>query len=298
MEINRKEVQNVFEDVEKYLNERNFSKAFSLLENLLKDLDPSTEEYFETVLKLSELYRNNKSYTAAEELLEKSTHYAKKFEENLYLADIYRSLSFIKLQKREFPDARKYAKKALSIVKYMKGFKADKNKANIYALLGNICFTNKKYKEALEYYNKGLTKAEKIQFDKRVITIKNDIANLYIETDKTNKAKILLKELKRKSKKIYKLAYPQVLIRLAKLEYETKSYEKAKKYLYEALDFVKQNDWKRDIAEVREELAFVYKEEGKLVKSKIQLMIAFKIYKEIGLKKKAKRIFKQITDLS
>jgi tetratricopeptide (TPR) repeat protein len=295
MAVSRREVQNAIEQSEEYILKKGDSKkAIKVLEDILKDSEESSEEYYEILLKLSKVYRDNKSYNDALDLLKESIPKAKKHEMEIYLADIYRSISFIKLQQRKFAESRNYAKKALGIVKYMKGFKAEKTKANIYASLGNIYFTSKDYKDALKNYRKALKKAEDIGFVQRELTLKNDIANVYIEKEELDKAKDLLLRVKKKATKENPMVVPQVLLRLARVEYLQDNDDRSRAYIEQAIDYSKKMGWKRDIAEAREAMARIYKKEERKGNRKSELKKAQKIYKEIGLEKKADRVKKRI----
>lgn len=294
-EVSRKKVQDAVERADEYiLEEGKPKKAIKLLEDLLKELETTSEEYYEVVLKLATTYRDNKSYSSAKELLKRAIPEAKKFDEDIYLADMYSSLSFINLQQRNFADARKYAKKGLDIIKYMRGFKAEKSKANIYAVLGNIYFTTKDYKDALKNYRKALKKSKDIGFKQREITVRNDIANVYIEKDDLSKAKNLLLNIKQDAESEHPIAVPQVFLRLARVEYMENSIDRAKAYIEQAIDYAKKMGWRRDIAEAREAMAEIYKKEGREKNRVSELKKAREIYKEIGLKEKAKNITKKL----
>lgn len=293
--VSRKEVQDTILQSEEYiLKKGNSRKAIKILEDILNELEPSLEEYYEVLLKLAKTYRDNRSYTSALDLLREAVPEAKRFDMDIYLADIYRSIAFIKLQKREFAEARKNAKKGLGIVKYMRGFKAEKTKANIYAALGNIYFSDKNYEDALENYKKALKKSEDIGFKKREITVKNDIANIYIEKEQLAKAKNILLSIKAEAEKEHPLAVPQVLLRLARIEYLQNEDERSSAYIEQAIDFSRKKGWKRDVAEAREAFARLYKRQGRRINSKSELKRSQKIYKNIGLKKKAKRVGREV----
>jgi tetratricopeptide (TPR) repeat protein len=295
MKLSRKEVQDTLEEAHTLISTKgDYKKGIKLLEDTLKELEESSEEYYELVLDLSRLYRHHKSYTEAQDILKEVIPKAKNFDKDIYLADMYRSLSFIKLHQREFSEARKTAKKGLSIVKYMRGFKAEKTKANIYATLGNIYFTTKDYDEALENYKKALKKSEDIEYKPREISVKNDMANVYIEQDKLNKAKDLLLSIKKDAENSYKHAIPSILLRLARIEYLEANVDRSKEYIEESISFSNKMGWKNDMAEAKEALARIYAKEGKKRNKKSELKKAYKIYKKIGLKKKAEKIQKRL----
>jgi tetratricopeptide (TPR) repeat protein len=295
MGLSRKEVQDIIERTLKNLYTRkDYKKELKLLEETLKGLEESSDEYYEVILKLSRLYRYHKNYIEAEDILKEAIPKAKNFDKDLHLASIYRSLSFIKLQEREFSEARNLAKKGLSIVKYMRGFKAEKTKANIYAVLGNIYFDSKDYDDAIENYKKALKKSEDIGFQPREITVKNDLANVYIEQNKLEQAKELLLSIRKNAKENYKHAVPQIILRLARIEYEQNNYDQSKEYIKEAIDMSEDMGWKRSTAEAREALARIYEKEKKDRSKSSELKKAYKLYKELGLKKKAKKIEKQL----
>jgi tetratricopeptide (TPR) repeat protein len=295
MGLSRKEVQDIIERTVKHLYTRKgYKKELKLLEETLKGLEESSDEYYEVILKLSRLYRYHKNYIEAEDILKEAIPKAKNFDKDLHLASIYRSLSFIKLQEREFSEARNLAKKGLSIVKYMRGFKAEKTKANIYAVLGNIYFDSKDYDDAIENYKKALKKSEDIGFQPREITVKNDLANVYIEQNKLDQAKELLLSIRKNAKENYKHAVPQIILRLARIEYEQNNYDQSKEYIKEAIDMSEDMGWKRSTAEAREALARIYEKEKKDRSKSSELKKAYKLYKELGLKKKAKKIEKQL----
>jgi tetratricopeptide (TPR) repeat protein len=288
-------VQDIIERTVKHLYTRKgYKKELKLLEETLKGLEESSDEYYEVILKLSRLYRYHKNYIEAEDILKEAIPKAKNFDKDLHLASIYRSLSFIKLQEREFSEARNLAKKGLSIVKYMRGFKAEKTKANIYAVLGNIYFDSKDYDDAIENYKKALKKSEDIGFQPREITVKNDLANVYIEQNKLEQAKELLLSIRKNAKENYKHAVPQIILRLARIEYEQNNYDQSKEYIKEAIDMSEDMGWKRSTAEAREALARIYEKEKKDRSKSSELKKAYKLYKELGLKKKAKKIEKQL----
>jgi tetratricopeptide (TPR) repeat protein len=172
----------------------------------------------------------------------------------------------------------------------MKGFKVEKVKSNIYAILGNIYFTTKDYQDSLENYKKALKLAEEIGYERRIMTVKNDMANVYIETGEVDKARDLLLSLKKKAQKENEFAMPQILLRLARVEFIENNLEKAKEYIEESINLSKQKGWKRDIAEGREALARIYKEQNKELQKNIQLSKAKKAYKDIGLDKKVNKV--------
>jgi tetratricopeptide (TPR) repeat protein len=176
----------------------------------------------------------------------------------------------------------------------MRGFKAEKTKANIYAVLGNIYFDSKDYDDAIENYKKALKKSEDIGFQPREITVKNDLANVYIEQNKLEQAKELLLSIRKNAKENYKHAVPQIILRLARIEYEQNNYDQSKEYIKEAIDMSEDMGWKRSTAEAREALARIYEKEKKDRSKSSELKKAYKLYKELGLKKKAKKIEKQL----
>jgi tetratricopeptide (TPR) repeat protein len=116
------------------------------------------------------------------------------------------------------------------------------------------------------------------------------MANVYIETGEVDKARDLLLSLKRKAQKENEFAIPQILLRLARVEFIENNLEKAKEYIEESINLSKQKGWKRDIAEGREALARIYKEQNKELQKNIQLSKARKNYKDIGLDKKADKV--------
>jgi tetratricopeptide (TPR) repeat protein len=256
------------------------------LQEILQTLKPNEEKYYETVLKLSREYRDRKSYEKAQELLEEGLTHAKENSYELYLADIYRSLSFVNLQRGDIEKALELSKIALSVIKYKKGNDAQEIKANIYAALGNIYFTKKNYKKALFNYKKGLGKARESNFKVREITLIGDIANVYIAQNKLKRAKNLLLRTKSDAKKYYKYAVPQILLRLGRIEYLQSDNRRAKAHVLEAIQFAENNGWKRDVAEAIEALARIYLKEGDEKKAKLELEKANKIFKELGLPKR------------
>jgi tetratricopeptide (TPR) repeat protein len=293
--VSRKEVQDLIEETDRLILEKgNSKKAIKNLEDTLQKLEPSSEEYYEVLIKLSKTYRDNKSFNLAEDLLYRAVAEAKKFDKEIYLADIYRSIAFIKLQKQNFAAARKYAKKALAIVKYMKGFKAKRTKADIYAALGNIYFTASKYEDALENYKKALKKSQDIDFQRRIISVKSDIANVYIETDKLDEAKNLLLLIKKQAEKEYEIGIPRILLRLARIEHIQNNNDRAQAYAQEALSYASSKGWKRFVADAREGLAYIYHKAGKGGKKKAEVKKASKIYRDIGLEKRAEKVKKKI----
>jgi tetratricopeptide (TPR) repeat protein len=293
--VTRKEVMDKIQKAGRYTADKNNpKKAIQILEKLLKNLNPSEEEYYEVVLVLSGIYRNSKSYKKAEKLLNKVVIKAKQFKEDIYLAQIYTSLSFINLHKGEITNSKKYLRKAQALIKSKKGFKVKKITANIYATYGNIYFRDKKYKKALEEYEKSLEMSKEIGYRQREITLKNDIANVYLEQKKFDKARNLLLLIKTEAKEDYQLALPQVLLRLARIEYLESNDSRAIAYTQEALKFAEKKDWKRQIAEAKEALAFIYKRQGKEKKRRSQLKQAQKIYKELGLLKKVQAMKKRL----
>jgi len=265
---------------------KGIDRSIKMLEETLEEIEPTRDDYYETVIKLATVYRYHRNYADAENVLMNGISKAKTYEKQIHLSDIYRNLSFIKLQQKDFVKARIYAKKALSIVKYMKGFKADRSKSNIYAVLGNIFFTTKDYKDALKNYQKALKKAKKIGFEERVFTLKGDIANVYIETGKLKKARDILLSIEEKAEEVHEKAIPQIYLRLARIEYERENLAETKGLIEKAIAVSEKKGWKRDLAEAREALARVYEKEGKESKAKEAYEKAKRIFKEIGLESK------------
>ncbi|MDD3474601.1 MAG: tetratricopeptide repeat protein, partial [Candidatus Dojkabacteria bacterium] len=186
--------------------------------------------------------------------------------------------------------AREYAQKAIDTIDDIDDGNAQKIEANIYAILGNIEFTLKNYQEALDNYQRSLDESEGINFIQRCITVKNDIANVYIEMDHLDKAKETLLSILQDAKDNYKSAVPQVLMRLARVELEELNYLKVKRYLREVISISKKEGWKRDMAEAREGLAQLYKVTGKPKRTMKELKLAYEIYQELGLSEKAKAL--------
>jgi len=117
--------------------------AIKTLENLLVHDQVSTEndQYYEIILRLSALYRDSINYEKAKKLLLQTAPLAEKNKKNIYLADIHRSLAFIYLQQRELNKAKSHTKIAIKYSKSQRGENAEKIKANIYAVAGNIDFS-------------------------------------------------------------------------------------------------------------------------------------------------------------
>ena len=270
--------------------EGDLSAATKVLEPLLEDLKPDEDSYYEIILRLSSLYRDNKSYETAEDILTDNIDNAKEFNKPIYLADIYRSLAFIELQKRNFSQAKEFGQKAIDIVDDLNDEQAIKVRANIYAILGNIEFTLHNYKSALDKYEKGLDDANKINFIPRILTIKNDIANVYIEINDLEQAKETLLSIQQDAETTYRSAVPQVLMRLAKIEFGELNYDKVKEYLEKSISISEKEGWKRDIAEAREGLARLYKVTEKTTKAQKEIQLAYEIYIELGLLEKAKAL--------
>ena len=267
------------------MKENNITKIKEL-EKRFKVLKPNNEEYYEILLKLSREYRDKKSYEKAQELLEEGVKKAKQNNYILYLSDIFRSLSFVNLQRGDIEKALELSKKALSVIKYKKGKDAQKIKANIYAILGNIYFTKKNYKKALIKYKKGLKKSKESNFKVREITLIGDIANVYIAQNKLKKAKNLLLTIKDDAKKYYEYAVPQIILRLGRIEYLQSNNKRAKAHVLEAIQIAKDNKWKRDVAEATEALGRIYLKEGNQKRANLELDKANNIFQELGLSKR------------
>ena len=267
------------------MKEKNI-KDIKALEKRFKNLQPEDEKYYETLLELSREYRDRKSYEKAQKLLEEGIKDAKENNFELYLADIYRSLSFVNLQRGDIDKALELSKKSLSVVKYKKGNDAQEIKSNIYAALGNIFFTKKDYKKALLNYKKGLKNSKESNFKVREITLIGDIANVYIAQNKLKRAENLLLRIKSDAKRYYKYAVPQILLRLGRIEYLRFNNQRAKAHVLEAIQFAKDKKWKRDVAEATELLGRIYLKGGDEKRAKLQLEKANKIFKELGLPKR------------
>ena len=268
----------------------NLPGATDLLESLSNETTPEEDIYYEIILRLSSLYRDNKSYDIAEDFLIDNIDKAKEFNKPIYLADIYRSIAFIELQKRSPSQAKEYAQKAMSVLDNINDGNAKKVKANIYAILGNIEFTLKNYNEAFDNYQKSLEESNDINFIQRAITVKNDIANVHIEMGDLEKAKEILLSILQDAKDKYKSSVPQVYMRLARIEFEQLNYLKVKKYLRKSISISTKEGWKRDIAEAREGLAKLYKVIGKSKKAQKELKLAYDIYSELDLLEKAQAV--------
>jgi tetratricopeptide (TPR) repeat protein len=267
------------------MKESNKEKILKFEQNLVS-LKPSEEKYYEILLKLSKFYRKSDSFNKAESLLERGKENAKKYKYNLYLADIYRSLSYIYLQKGNIDKAEKSIKRALVICKHKKGKYAEEIKANIYSLMGNINFADKKYAKALGNYKKALRKARKINFIEREITVKSDIANVYLVEKKLKKATDLLLSIKNDAMKYYKYSVPSLFLRLARIEYMQSNFSLAKKYSKKALISAKEQDLQSEIAQAIEGLGRIYLKEGDNKRAELELEKANKIFKELGLPKR------------
>jgi tetratricopeptide (TPR) repeat protein len=253
------------------------------LEKKLESLKPSEKKYYEILFKLSTLYRKSDSFKKAERLLVRGKENAKKYQYNLYLADIYRALSYIHLQRGNIDKAKRTIKKALIICKYKKGKDAQKIKVNIYALIGNINFSDRNYKKALENYKKGLKKAMEVDFKEREITIKSDIANVYLVQQRFKKARNLLLSIKNDAQKYYKYSVPSLLLRLARIEFLQSNFSLAKKYTQEALDNAKKQELKSEMAQAIEGLGWIYLKQGNEEKANTKLEEANKIFKDLDL---------------
>jgi tetratricopeptide (TPR) repeat protein len=290
------ELQNKIKRADELRNlEGDLPEAIHLLEPVLVETTPDEDIYYEIILRLSSLYRDNKSYDIAEDFLIDNIDKAKEFNKPIYLADIYRSIAFIELQKRNPSQAKEYAQEAMSVLDNINDGNTKKVKANIYAILGNIEFTLKNYNEALDNYQKSLEESNDINFIQRTITVKNDIANVHIEMGDLEKAKEILLSILQDAKDNYKSSVPQVYMRLARIEFEQLNYFKVKKYLRKSISISEKEGWKRDIAEAREGLSKLYKVIGKPKMAEKELKLAYDIYNELGLLEKAKSVKNQLS---
>ncbi|MFH1547315.1 MAG: tetratricopeptide repeat protein [bacterium] len=166
--------------------------------------------------------------------------------------------------------------------------------ANIWAAKGNIYFGAKEYSKALDSYNKSIDLAQKCQFKQRISTVKGDIANVYIEQKKYDKARQMLEEMYSFSKDNYKHAVLASLIRLARLyQIEESGFfniSKSEKFLDEALQLSKTEHWRRDEAEVYDGKYWLYLKKGEKDKAEESKIKAIEIYTELGMKHRIKNL--------
>jgi len=114
-----------------------------------------------------------------------------------------------------------------------------------------------------------LKHARKISFESRIVTVKNDIANVCIVQGQNGKAIKEINSVKAYANKSYRIAVPQILIRLAKIYISQKDLTKADKILDNALKIAKNEKWQRDVAEayiVKSEIAKINKDQQKVAK--------------------------------
>lgn len=262
-------------------------KALEVLCDAQKYLDINhPDTYYPYFLKLSALYRDSQNYDIALGTLLKLLNTA----QDIYLADIKRSLSFIYLQKKDIEKAIDFATDSLKILENNSTEKGLTMLSNTYAVLGNIYFTKKDFDSALLYYNKGLDIAKKVGFTQRILTIVNDIANVYLQQNRIEDAQQTLISLQKEAEKKYRIVVPQLLIRLARVYMQQNRINNAISTLNKSLEISKSENWKRDIAEASEALSLVYIKQENLPQARKLINDAKKIYIEMGLNAKAEKL--------
>ena len=180
----------------------------------------------------------------------------------LHKADILRSLAFVSIYTDGLDKAYEYAMEALDTLEGKKGKKYYRVRANIYAVLGNILYGNKRYDDALMNYRKGLYWAGKDNFHEREITLNGDIANVYIAQRRYSKAVNVISKNLKLAEKSYRISVPQLYLRRAKVNLYSKEFEKAVKDVQKAVDISEKEGWFRDLGEAYEAMGDILKEKG------------------------------------
>ncbi|MBI2357099.1 hypothetical protein HYV12_03565 [Candidatus Dojkabacteria bacterium] len=269
-------------------------QAIKVLENTLGKLNADSDDYYLVGIKLSALYRDSISYEKAFGLLEQLLITARNKSKAISYADILRSKAFILLQQNRLSESLKQALLAKELIRYKRKDNVDEVKANIYAVLGNIYFTMVLYEEALVAYKLGIRFAKKSKFINRIITISSDIANVHIARGSYGKAELYLRKIEKEAKIRYKIAVPQILLRQANLLKLQGKNDAAIDVLEQALRVSRNENWKRDIAEVLLPLSEQLTKKKINGRAKEMLIEARNIYKSLGLESKAQAVSSRI----
>jgi tetratricopeptide (TPR) repeat protein len=240
--------------------------AIKLLEehvDMLRE-DPLLSFDIPLILKsLGTCYRDigntNKALELYKEALELSRNDFNKIEES----DILSSMAFLELKIGSIDQALKYAKQSLKYIGNKRGEKFGIAKSNAHAVLGNIYFENGDYEDALLSYKRALSVAENINFEKRIITVVGDIANVYVMTGKYDEARKLLKKYIEKAEKSYRIAIPQYYLRLGKVFLNKGDLKKAEENFLIAMHNANENKLIRDMGESSEALGDLYRKKDK-----------------------------------
>jgi tetratricopeptide (TPR) repeat protein len=237
---------------------KGLDKAILLLEELLEEVrkDPIILSFYIPLImkKLGNLYRDIGDIKKAKETYQEALDTALNDLNRTEESDIFASMAFLELKTGDIEKALKYARKAEKNICPKRGKKFAEAKSNTYAVLGNIYFEKGEYEEAMDAYRRGLIVAEDAEYVRREITILNDMANIYIYKGHYFNAEKKLRLVLEKAEANYRIALPQVYLRLGKMYMDRDEFEKSKEYIDKALESAKELGLKGDIEESEEAL--------------------------------------------
>lgn len=187
---------------------------------------------------------------------------ARKQKDDMILADLLRKYGYImnKFHKNSYEKALRSVNESISILEnqtFRRGVfflnDAQKILASAYAAKGNILGDNGKWKEALRWYRRGLRLAEQY-FPERTVTIRGDIANVYIwHMKKYSAAWRILERMLIDAARFYRHALPAAFQRFGYLYFHKKRYDAAEAYFklaeLAARGIPGKGVWKRELAD-------------------------------------------------
>ena len=258
-----KDPLNIVKEADTYREKQgDIKKGISLLEKHLKELekDSGVLSFYIPLFskKLGDFYRDIGNTQKALEMYKRGLEVARNDLNKMEEADILVALAFLELKIGTTEKALNYAHKAWEYIGPKRGAKFAEVKSNTLAAMGNIHFEDGDNDEALDCYRKAIKVARKHNIAKRVITVTGDIANVYLNKGSEGVALGLLKKLLPEAKGSYRVAVPQIYIRIGKIYLESKECKKAEENFKKALDYAQEESLVRDIGESYEALGDVF----------------------------------------
>jgi tetratricopeptide (TPR) repeat protein len=287
------------EDIWKYLKKaddlRNLKGDLDgsrkLLEKLIGKSRDSDPEYPIIGAKLAAIYRDIGETELSWEMHEKALASARKQNNLILCADILRAMSFFAIHSRALKDAEDYIRQAKGLVDQVETRNVYEVKATIYAVLGNIEFVKKNNEKALDHYKTALDLAKRANYTARIVTVTGDIANVHIANRDFSEAEKQILSVLQEAESQYRMAVPQLHMRLAKLRIHEGDNTSAVKSLKEALKVAEKEGWERDKAEIYETWADAVKNRKDFLKK------SQKIFDKLGYDVHIKRIKKKLKEL-
>lgn len=248
-------------------------KAWAILQN--DNFDKHFIDYLPT---LAYYHWEAGSYSDALELIQEAKRNINKTD-SINHSRVYNILGLTYLELRNFEKAEENFFNAIELAKK---YSNERYLGVIYANTGRLFFRQGKYKNALQYYNKGTSLEMKNDDYKAAGRSYADIGNIYIHLENYEKARTKLDTaLKFNKRSNDQLGYCRTYLALGRLSQKQEKYNDAEEYFLKVIKYAKEKTAKKELMEGYYGIHQTYKQKEEYKESLTYLNDYLELYKDL-----------------